>query len=281
MAGQAHLGAIALTDHDTTEGLVDCAQACRKAGIEFVPGIEISADPDVGPAVWPKADQDSQVKKGTLHMLGLFVRHDDTEIREVSRRMKATREERNPAIIAKLNDLGVSIEYEQVRQLAARQGTGVIGRPHIAQVLLQNGYAKSVQDAFSRYLGQGAAAYVRRDPLPALRAIEAIHHAGGLAFLAHPTQLRLGNDDRLDHMIKRLKDVGLDGIETRHRDHSASEVERFEHLVVRFDLLASGGSDYHGSQGSAELGSQRVPMQVYERLRDAWQAVQSARDARR
>ena len=265
LAVAAGLGAIALTDHDTTEGLPVCAAACRKARIDFAPGIEISADP--GPP--PDADPDSPVRRGTLHILGLFVRHDATKLHEVRDRMRAARDSRNPAIIARLNDLRIRIDYEEVVELARGQGTQIIGRPHIAQVLIGKGYAKSVQDAFTRYLRQGGPAYVRRDCLAAAEAIDAIHDAGGLAVLAHPVQLQITDPGRLEHFVRHLKDLGLDGIETRHSGHGPSDVERFEILADRYRLLTSGGSDFHGTRKPVELGSQRVPMEIYHRLRGA------------
>ncbi|MAE65712.1 MAG: hypothetical protein CMJ18_15695 [Phycisphaeraceae bacterium] len=262
LAATCSLGAIALTDHDTTDGLDLCAEACRTAHVRFVPGIEISADP--GPP--PGADPDSPVRRGTLHILGLFVRGDDPHLGAVQQRMRAARDCRNPAIIDKLVELGVTIEYEEVLELARIEGTAILGRPHIAQVLVRKGYVKSVQDAFHRYLGQGAAAYVRRDRLPAAEAIEAVHHAGGLAVLAHPVQLGCRDEQQLTHAVRRLTDLGLDGVETRHSDHTRADTLRFEDLASRFDLLTSGGSDFHGSRKPVELGSQKVPFEVYERL---------------
>ncbi len=266
LAKAAGVAAIALTDHDTTEGLPACAEACARQKIAFVPGIEVSADP--GPP--PGEPADSPIRRGTLHILGLFVRHDDPLLLAVRERMREARDSRNPAIVGKLNELGVSIRYEEVTTLAATQGTQIIGRPHIAQVLVEKGYVKSVQDAFARYLRQGAPAYVRRDRLPADEAIDAIHHAGGLAIMAHPVQLGAADPDDLEHRVIRLKELGLDGIETRHSDHTANLVARFEALAAKLNLLTTGGSDFHGSRKPVELGSQRVPMAVYERLQVAW-----------
>ena len=272
LAVAAGLGAIALTDHDTTAGLDACAAACEARRVAFVPGIEISSDP--GPP--PGCDPASGVRRGTLHILGLFVRAADPRLAAVQQRMKAARDSRNPAIVERLNGLDVNLTYAEVQALAREQGTGIIGRPHIAQALLRKGYVKSIQDAFARYLRQGAPAYVRRDRLPAVEAIAAIHHAAGLAVLAHPVQLGCADDDELEHVVKRLKDLGLDGIETRHGDHRPADVQRFEALAVRFALLTSGGSDFHGRRKAVELGSQRVPFNVYERLRAA-AATMSAR----
>jgi hypothetical protein len=265
LAKRAGLGAIALTDHDTTAGLVECEAACRKAKIKFVPGIELSADPMmVGSATGGASAAIG--RRGTMHILGLFIRHDDPALDTIQETLHQARADRNPQIIANLNKLGVRITYDDV--IAEAKGQ-VIGRPHIASVLLRKGYVKSMQDAFTRYIGEGAAAYARKDRLAAADAVAVIHQAGGLALLAHPVQLRCEDDDALHHVVRRLKDVGLDGIETRHSDHRPADVERLEKLAADLNLLTTGGSDYHGSRKSIELGSERVPMQVYEALERA------------
>ena len=268
------LGAMALTDHDTTEGLAECEAACAATAVAFVPGIEVSADPgdrSKGPGS-RIASQGSACggRLGTLHVLGLFVQHDNPQLRHVHERMREARDSRNPAIVAKLNDLGIQIHYDEVLDLARQQGTRIVGRPHIAAVLIRKGYVKSVHHAFAQYIGQGGAAYVRRDRLLASDTIDAIHHAGGLAILAHPIQLGLKEPGDLEHFVASLKDLGLDGIETHHGDHDALMARQYTQLAKRFDLLVSGGSDFHGSRKSIELGSQRVPIEVYNRLRDAW-----------
>ena len=269
LAKNAGLGAIALTDHDTTEGLSACERACRRAGVGFVPGIEISADPRaVLPATRAPAPQ---AQFGTLHILGFFVRHDDPRLAEIHERMRTARNERNPAIVARLQALGLQIQYEEVLELARNQGTAIIGRPHIAQVLIKKGYVKSIQDAFGKYLGQGRAAYVRRDRLNPAEALDAIHHAGGLGVLAHPVQLKCRDLEQVEHFTARLRALGLDGIETRHSDHGTQFTAQLEALADRLGLLTTGGSDYHGSRKSVELGSQEVPLEVYERLREAWE----------
>lgn len=268
------LSAIALTDHDTTEGLAACGMACAELGISFVPGIEISADPAPIRATTPigdilEEDHAEPMRFGTLHILGLFIRADDPGLLDIHHRIVEARLGRNPAIIAKLQELGVDISYREVQDLADSLQTTVIGRPHIAQVLLKKGYVKSIQDAFRKYIGAGAAAYVRRDPLPPREAITAIHSAGGLAILAHPVQLRCANADDLEHAVTRLCVMGLDGIETHHSDHHPSDTERFISLANKLNLLTSGGSDYHGAAKGVALNSERVPLHIYESLRTA------------
>ena len=263
LAKHAGLQAIALTDHDTTAGLPACAQACKKEGIEFVPGIEVSIDPG---SVSQPLGLDKPI--GTLHVLGLFIRHDDSQLQDIRIRMHDARRRRNPQMIEKLNALGLDIDYQDVIDLAHTRGSSTVTRPHIAQVLVDRGHAVTVRDAFDRYIGEGAPAYVRRQQLIARDAIAAIHHAGGLAIIAHPVQLKIEDPAHLEQFMINLKELGLDGIETRHSDHDADDVERYERLAEKLDLLTSGGSDYHGPSRRADLGSQRVPISVYEALRD-------------
>lgn len=257
------LSAIALTDHDTTEGVSACAAACKKLKIAFVPGIELSTDPRV-----VRHEPLAQGRLGTLHILGLFVKHDDALLLEIHEAMKETRLQRNPQIIENLNELGVRVTYEEVIALAGEMDTQIIGRPHIAQLLVRKGYVKSIADAFAKYIGEGKPAYARKNLLLPGDAINAIHHAGGLAVMAHPCQLRCPDDDALAHAVSKLKDMGLDAIETRHCDHTPAQTSLYEQLATRLNLLTSGGSDYHGSRKAQPIGSQNVPFEIYERLRD-------------
>jgi len=267
LAKAAGLDAFALTDHDTTAGLPAAAAAAKRAGVAFVPGIELSADPDLLATGDPR---------GTLHILGYFIRHDDAHLARIQQRLRHARAQRNPEMVARLNDLGVRIDYAEVVRAAGgdpdaaddAQDT-IVGRPHIAQVMVGKGYVKTIHEAFAKYIGMRGAAYIRKDRLSAAEAIEAIHAAGGLACFAHPAQLGLEDEDAYDLVVRQLADLGIDAIETRHPDLTPSHTKRFTALAKRFGLLASGGSDYHGSRKAVELGSQRVPIACYQALRDA------------
>jgi len=277
----AGLSAFALTDHDTTDGIAACAAAAKNLNIDFVPGIELSANPDLDQTGHPF---------GSLHILGHFIDPDHPHLAEISQRLRRVRAERNPLIIEKLNKLGVRITYDEVLELAApgnapgstpettsellastaapKRFEPIIGRPHIGQVLVNKGYVKSIHEAFARYIGSDGAAYARRDMLSADEAIHAIHAAGGFATLAHPVQLQRTDAD-LEHFVAQLVKLKLDGLETRHSDHTPRDVKRFEQLADRFNLFTTGGSDYHGSRKTIALGSQRVPLSVYESLTQA------------
>lgn len=271
LARDAGLSAMALTDHDTTAGLPAAAQAAAAHDLAFVPGIELSADPLLDRAA---ARAQPPRRLGTLHILGYFIRHDDEQLATVQQWLREARAQRNPEMIDRLNALGMKLDYEEVIALAGgpadgEDGDTIIGRLHIAELLVRKGYVKSKHDAFRHYLGEGAKAYVRKDRLSAEKAIEAIHHAGGLALLAHPVQLGLPDHDALEHVVARLRDLGLDGIETHHSDHRPRDVERFTALAQRFELLTCGGSDYHGTRKAVRLGQSRVPLAVYDQLREA------------
>lgn len=281
LALAAGLKAFALTDHDTTAGLAACARAARKLGIDFMPGIELSADPaSIHPQTAARPTKanprpPSPVRAGTLHILGYGIRHDDPELASVQQQLIQTREQRNPAMIENLNRLGVKITYDEVLALAQQQGASIVGRPHIAQVMLHKGYVKSIHEAFIRYIGEGAAAYVRKDRLSVQHAIETIHQAGGIAALAHPVQLRPADPHDLKSILRRLKDFGLDALETHHSDHTPADIDRFEKLAAHFNLLAVGGSDYHGERKTIRLASAGMSLANFEKVVAAVAARQS------
>ncbi len=253
LAVEKQLSAIALTDHDSTDGLLECAAGCRQAGIDFVPGIEISAE--------------RGQPRGTLHILGYFIDPDAAPLLEIAAELQEARDERAPQIVEKLNALGVDVTLDEVLEGV---GGRMIGRPHIASVLVDKGYAKTINDAFGKYIGQGAPAYVRKDRLAPQRAIDAIHTAGGLACLAHPVQMHYDDDEDLLRIVTGLKEMGLDGIEVYHKDHTPELVEQYQALARRYELVMTGGSDYHGPhRPDARLGSQRVPREIYDALREA------------
>lgn len=252
LAKESSLSGLALTDHDTIAGLPEAAAAAREAGIDFLPGIEISCEVP---------------KPATLHMLGYGVDIDSPQLRELTDRLQAGRDDRNPRIVRRLNELGVALTMEEVE---AQAGGDVIGRPHIAAVMLRKGYVSSIKQAFDKYLATGGAAYFDRDrPTPA-RGIELIRQAGGLPVLAHPVQLRTENDAQLERTVKDLADLGLAGIEVIHSDHDDAMFEKCSRLAERFGLLRTGGSDFHGSnKKDIRLGhakGRRIPRAFFDQL---------------
>jgi hypothetical protein len=271
LAKQAGLDGFALTDHDTTAGLADAAAAAKKLGVRFVPGIELSAhaDPFASDDALRPPDADAPTA-GSLHLLGYHVRGDSPALQHLEQQLRDARATRNPQIIEKLQEIGVRLTEDDVRD-AAQAGANAnhaVGRPHIAQVLVQRGYVKSIHEAFARYLGPGGAAYTPRELPAAAQCIEAIHAAGGACVLAHPVHLGLGPAD-LEHAVAKLADLGLDGLETQHSDHEVGDARRLAQLADRFGLITTGGSDYHGSRKTIALGSVVAPDDALQHLEDA------------
>ncbi|HEX8523689.1 MAG TPA: PHP domain-containing protein [Tepidisphaeraceae bacterium] len=251
LSRESNLSGLALTDHDTIAGVEEAEGAARELGITFLPGIEISC-------AFPTP--------GTLHMLGYGVDPQSAVLREMMRQLIEARDNRNPRIIAKLNQMGVAITMDEVEREA---GGTVIGRPHVAAVLVRKGYVSSIKNAFDKYLGQGAPAFFDKERLEPRRALELIAQSGGLAVLAHPIQLRASNDAELERVVKDLVDLGLAGIETIHSDHDAAHIEKYARLADRFGLLQTGGSDFHGTNKTITLGvanGRKVPRQMMDRL---------------
>jgi predicted metal-dependent phosphoesterase TrpH len=256
------LSALALTDHDTIAGIDEaCAQAA-KVGIDFLPGIEISAE-------YPHP--------GTMHILGYGIDPCSSVLRNLTRQLIEGRDSRNPKIIARLRELGVSITMDEVESEA---GGKVIGRPHIAAILHRKGYVSSIKQAFDKYLAPGGLAYFDKERLTPRQALQMIRESGGVPVLAHPVQLRTSNDSQLEQTLKDLKDLGLSGLEVMHSDHDASLVEKYSKLADRMELLKTGGSDFHGSnKKEIDLGlarGRRVPRAYYEALRDHLDGISKA-----
>jgi predicted metal-dependent phosphoesterase TrpH len=255
LAKESSLTALALTDHDTVGGVEEAAREARKLAIDFVTGIEISAE-------YPNP--------GTMHILGYGVDPNNPCLKNLTDTLIAGRDNRNPRIVAKLNEMGVRVSMQEWEDEAKG---AVLGRPQLAAILLRKGYVSSIKDAFNKYIGQGAPAYFDKERLLPAQAIQRIHEAGGLPVLAHPTQLRKENHAQIENEIKNLLDVGLVGIEVIHSDFDSATVEFLTQLADRLKLLKTGGSDFHGSnKPDVQLGvanKRRIPREFFDRLREA------------
>ncbi len=251
LANDAGLVGLSLTDHDTIGGIAEAAAEAKKLGVRFLAGIEISAE-------YPRP--------GTMHLLGYGVDTKNPALGDLTRRLIAGRGDRNVRIIERLNQLGVAITLAEVEALAG----GTIGRPHFAEVLVRKGYVSSRQRAFDEYLGQGGKAYEDKETITPKRAIEMIKAAGGVAVLAHPIQLRADNDSRLETELKNLVDFGLDGIEVLHSDHNDRTIEYLAALAARWNLLSTGGSDFHGgNKPHIRFGfaaTRRIPVEFMDKI---------------
>jgi len=247
LAQKAGVSALAITDHDIVDGIPEAIETGAYLGIEVIPGIEIS----------------SRYGESELHMLGYFLDWRDPALLSRLAHLRASRHQRNPRIIEKLNELGLDLTYDEVMTLASTES---IGRPHIARVLMAKGYVQSAKEAFDRYLAQGAAAYVPRElPEPA-EAIAWIRAACGIPVLAHPTWVN-ESAEGLYKLCDKLKSAGLGGIEVHYSTHKPQQTSEYLSLAKRLNLLVTGGSDFHGlTKPDIEVGMGRGNLKVPEKL---------------
>jgi len=239
------LTVIALTDHDTVDGITPTLEAAQAfPQLQVIPGVEINAD----------------VPRGEAHILGYFIDHTSQELRDTLEGLRDSRRRRAQKMIAKLRDLGIQIEWRRVQEIA---GEGTIGRPHLARAILEKGYISTIKEAFTRYIGKDGPAYVEREKVTPVGAVSAILRANGLPVLAHPFTI---NDP--ETMIIELKAAGLVGIEAYYDNYTAEEMTKSVSLAERHGLITTGGTDYHGLDDSAEtmIGGAEVPMAAAEQL---------------
>jgi predicted metal-dependent phosphoesterase TrpH len=232
-AHRAGLSAIALTDHDTVDGVVEAQAAGSLLGLRVVAGVELSAVDD--------GDE--------IHVLGLHLAHPE-HIATALDELKEARRDRARVTVEKLNSLGIPVALEAV---FAAAGDGAVGRPHIAKALVAGGWARDFRDAFDRWLGNGRPACIEKRTVTFEEAARLIHDAGGLAVYAHPGS----GASRAD--LEELASLGLDSVEVRHPSHTADEIARLAALTDELGLVPSGGSDWHGApEGYRALGSMKV-----------------------
>ena len=242
-AKRADLVAIALTDHDTVAGLAEARATGEELGVRIINGVELSAVEGAS----------------ETHLLGLHL--SDTSVLERGlTELREMRGRRAMRIVELLQAQGVQVTLDDVLMQA---GAGAIGRPHVARALVADGWAVDVRDAFDRYLAAGRPAYVAKDQLGMRDAIAMVHAAGGLAVLAHPGAT--ATRERLEALVA----LGMDGVEVKHPSHSADDVARLGALTEFFDMVPSGGSDWHGATGGPRvLGNQKVPAAWMDRQRE-------------
>ncbi len=239
------LAAVALTDHDSVDGLDEARARAEGTGLEVIAGVELSA-------------HDGGVE---VHMLGYFVDDHDAEFRQALVGFREQRLLRAHAILARLEELGFELSWDDV--LERTQG-GAIGRPHIAEAMVRAGYVGSIDEAFRRYLGTRGPAYVARRTLTPRGAIELVRRAGGVPVVAHPATMQR------DSLIPELARLGLAGVEVEHPRHDAGDRRRYQNLCDRYRLVATGGSDSHGERTEhTQVGDTEAPPLAVERLRAA------------
>ena len=244
-SAEAGLTVIALADHDTVDGIIPALEAAQTfPWLKVIPCVEIS----------------TYVDTGETHILGYFIDYTHPELQAALRRMRNSRQTRAQGMIAKLRNLGLTVEWERVQEIA---GSGSIGRPHLAQAMLEKGYIASLKEAFTKYIGWGGPAYVERDKITPAEAVELILRANGLPVLAHP--LTISDPEA---MIIELKASGLVGIEAHCDGYTAGDIKRLVGLARRYGLIVTGGSDYHGLDVSTgtTIGGVDVPIESGEQL---------------
>jgi 3',5'-nucleoside bisphosphate phosphatase len=243
---------LGITDHDTFSGYDQALPLARQAGLELVCGIELS----------------TKLHGHSVHLLGYFLSADGLgDFRTWIGELQASRRERNLRLIARLRELGLEITLEEVQA----RGGEMMGRPHFAQVLIEKGYVRSLQQAFDEYLDESAKGYVTRREPQFAEAVKHIRDAGGIASLAHPVRIR----EDVAAILPELRAAGLNAIEVYHSDHSPSQSALYLKLAEQHGLLVTGGSDFHGAVkpeihlGTGRGGNLKVPDDLVDRLRAA------------
>jgi hypothetical protein len=248
------LRALAITDHDTFAGYDAAIPFAAESGLELICGIELS----------------TRYQGGTVHLLGYFpVTPPSAELRAWLAWVLEMRRDRNIRLIAKLQSLGLDITLEEVEKV----GRTLTGRPHFAQVLVQKGYAKDLQNAFDSYLDESARGFVHRQEVPMVEALERILDSGGVPSLAHPVRVAKNNWEKLAELVEDLAGLGMRAIEVYHSDHSPENVSYYASLADQFNLGMTGGSDFHGankpsiSLGTGKHNNLHVPDALAENLK--------------
>jgi predicted metal-dependent phosphoesterase TrpH len=244
LAARQRVRVLAVTDHDSTDGLPDALAEAASLGVEIVPGLEINCD----------------VPGAEIHVLGYYVDWRAGWFQDFLREQRAERTARVHRIVERLTELGMPLTAAEVFAICKE---GSPGRPHIAQAMVERGYVKSLREAFDRWLHAGGPANVPRRRLTPVEAVAVIRRAGGVPVLAHP-----GLAGR-DEMIPELVDAGLAGIETYYPEHSAGQIQAYRDLCRRLGLVATGGSDYHGPHTgrATTVGTPHIPLEVWEELK--------------
>lgn len=253
LAATVRLDAVALTDHDTLDGISEARAAADRRGIELIPGVELSL-------AWDR---------GGMHMLVLWLEPTSGPLQDRLAELQVARNGRNARIVDRLNELGLELTLEEIESEA---GEGSVGRPHFAAVMVRKGYVPDIKTAFDEYLANGRPAYMPRYRLQPEDAIDLARQSGGVPILAHAHTLGLDNQHEVEELLERLVAAGLVGIECHYGSYDQAERAGYVAMASRFGLLPSGGSDFHGTYkadvalgtGSVGVG---VPNEILEPLR--------------
>ena len=245
MAVSARLTIISLTDHDTVDGLIPALKAAGEfPALTLIPGVELSTD----------------TTSGEVHVLGYFIDYNNQSFQSSLETMRNSRANRAEKMVAKLKEMGCDVELARVKGIA---GNGALGRAHVAQALLEKGYISSFKEAFTKYIGRDCPAYVAREKLTPAEAVQLITGVHGLPVLAHPFTAT-----NPEAVVKELKPVGLVGMEVYYAGYLPAEINNLLNLAQKYDLIPTGGTDYHGIDAASEItiGGTDVPMHFVEKL---------------
>jgi len=236
---------IAICDHDSIEGVIPARETSwNLPGITVLGGVEINTD----------------IPDGELHILGYLFDHDNSELKSTLISLRDSRVDRAKKMIEKLKTMGVNISYRRVREIA---GKGSVGRPHIAQAMLEQGYISTLREVFFKYISRGGPAYVERDKITPADAIRLIVRAGGIPVLAHPL-----TSENPELFLPELISSGLAGLEVYYGSYSQDQINLLQGLADKYHLISTGGSDFHGLDAMNEppLGTVEVPLDCAKRL---------------
>lgn len=254
------LEALGITDHDTLAGYDAAAPAAAEAGLELICGIELSTRLDKGV---------NGPRPPSVHLLGYFLNDPPAPaFRQWLQRLQESRRQRNIALIARLQSLGIDITLDEVQAL----GKHLTGRPHFAKVLLRKGYVSNNQEAFDLYLADNARAAVDREEPDLAEGVRRIRDGGGLPSLAHPVRLPQSGAS-LRELLQELIHSGLQGLEVYHSEHSPVDTESFQKLAAQLRLAETGGSDFHGDNkpavhlGTGKAGNLNLSYEVLRNMR--------------
>ena len=250
LCARSGLKVIAISDHDSTEGVAEAQAAAAGRDIEIIPAIELSTD----------------VPDNEIHMLGYFIDTEDTGFQDLLREFRAGREDRGRKMVERLNLLGMEVSWERVEQIA---DGGAVGRPHIAQAMIERGYVSEWQEAFDKYIGRTGPAYVERTRLEPEEAIRVLLDNGALPVMAHPLYYEREDTQKLRNVVASLKEAGMIGLEVHYGEFSESEIDMLANIAAELDLVPCGGSDFHASGKPGEIipGEAGPPMSTVESLR--------------
>lgn len=251
LCAQNGLKVIAVSDHDSTEGIAEAHEAAAEHDIEIIPAIELSTD----------------VPGNEIHMLGYFVDTEASRFQDLLKTFRAGRKDRGRMMVQRLGQLGIEVAWERVEDIA---GEGAVGRPHIADAMIERGYVADRQEAFDRYIGRNGPAYVERTRFKPEEAIRALLDNGALPVMAHPLYYERTDIQKLKKTVAELKEAGMVGLEVHYGEFSEDEVGMLKNMAAKLDLIPCGGSDYHasGKPGEVRPGEAGPPMCTIHALRE-------------